>query len=87
MLSRWFETERPGAPKTSPAVLLSAFILLSVSLASPLLADDFELGKEVAVQERLADGDETNVDRGRLIAHGAELFNAMWTVQEGGGRP
>lgn len=62
-------------------------LLFSAALAAPLLADDFELGQEVAVRERLADGDEMTIDRGALIHHGAELFNAMWTRQEGGGRP
>lgn len=88
MLSRWFQAGRAGALK-SPALASVAIttLMLLTALGSPLLADDLELGKEVAVQERLADGDEMTVDRGRLIEYGGELFNAMWTRQEGGGRP
>ena len=82
------ESGRIGSPthRISACVTMS-ILLLTTALATPLLADDFELGKEVAVKQRLADGDEMTVNRGRLIDYGAELFNAMWTHQEGGGRP
>lgn len=46
-----------------------------------------DLGTEVSVPRRLADGDEFRVPIGRLIAFVEQLFAANWTVQEGGGRP
>lgn len=46
-----------------------------------------QLGLEVSVRERLQDGEEHQMGSRALFNKGAELFNAMWTVQEGGGRP
>jgi len=46
-----------------------------------------ELGKEVSVEHHLMDGEEYTVGIQNLNAHGATLFNAKWTLQEGGGRP
>ncbi|MGE5234202.1 MAG: di-heme oxidoredictase family protein [Acidobacteriota bacterium] len=45
------------------------------------------LGREVAVPRHLQDGQEFQVDRYTLIAYGKLLFDAVWTDQEGGGRP
>jgi len=64
------------------AALVGAVLALAVQ---PALAT--EIGKEVAVEQRLADGDEYAISQEMLVAHGAELFSAMWTNQEGGGRP
>ena len=64
------------------------FCCLVLAAASwSLIADEFELGREVSVRERLADGDELNRGSRDLFNIGEELFSAMWTVQEGGGRP
>jgi hypothetical protein len=41
----------------------------------------------VAVTRHLADGDEYTLPAHQLFAHGKLLFEAMWTGQEGGGRP
>lgn len=46
-----------------------------------------DLGREVAIPRHLADGEEFTVPLPALLAHGLQLFNANWTVQEGGGRP
>ena len=46
-----------------------------------------DIGREVAVTERLDNGDEFSMGLGPLMGQGARLFNAVWTVQEGGGRP
>jgi len=46
-----------------------------------------ELGKEVAVARHLEDGEEFAVGQRALLGHGQVLFEAMWTAQEGGGRP
>lgn len=46
-----------------------------------------EIGKEVSVSKRLQDGDEFRMNLQDLIGHGKKLFEADWTIQEGGGRP
>ena len=51
------------------------------------LASAGEFGKEVAVPRHLADGEELTMDRTQLLDHGQLLFEAMWTNQEGAGRP
>ncbi len=49
--------------------------------------DADHLGREVSSPVRLADGDEYRLKIRALIAHGSKLFSAVWTPQEGGGRP
>lgn len=51
------------------------------------LAGATEFGRELAVPKHLRDGEEFAVDRTQLLDHGQLLFEAMWTAQEGGGRP
>lgn len=46
-----------------------------------------ELGREVAIPRHLADGEEFEISLDDLIDHGKALFEAVWTIQEGGGRP
>lgn len=46
-----------------------------------------EIGQELSVPRHLKDGQEFKVGIKRLNDHGELLFKAMWTVQEGGGRP
>jgi hypothetical protein len=46
-----------------------------------------KIGREVAVPVHLEDGQEFQTQTRQLIAHGRLLFTAMWTSQEGGGRP
>lgn len=45
------------------------------------------IGKEVSVTKHLMDGREYRMSETDLIRHGKKLFNAVWTIQEGGGRP
>ena len=45
------------------------------------------LGREVAMPNRLDNGDEFEVPLPMLMEQGGRLFDAVWTVQEGGGRP
>jgi hypothetical protein len=45
------------------------------------------IGQEVAVTQRLENGEEFTMALGPLMGQGARLFDAVWTVQEGGGRP
>ena len=46
-----------------------------------------QIGVEVAVPVHLQDGDEYTTPVRSLIRFGERLFTAMWTVQEGAGRP
>lgn len=46
-----------------------------------------KIGQEVAIPVHLQDGDEFNTTVKDLIAYGRRLFTAMWTSQEGAGRP
>lgn len=45
------------------------------------------LGREIAVSDHWNDGEEFTRPLARLLRHGARLFAANWTVQEGAGRP
>src|SRR5438093_9770742 len=45
------------------------------------------IGREVAVPRHLEDGEEFTISTKALIDHGRALFTAVWTIQEGGGRP
>jgi len=66
------------------------FLLLSLSpitfFCTPL-AGQTEIGREVAIRRHLQDGEEYKVSLKDLIEYGRKLFNAMWTSQEGAGRP
>jgi len=46
-----------------------------------------QIGREVAIQTHLSDGQEFQVSTRDLINFGKSLFTAVWTSQEGGGRP
>lgn len=46
-----------------------------------------ELGREVAMERRLDNGEEFELPLPDLMRHGGRLFDAVRTVQEGGGRP
>lgn len=46
-----------------------------------------KIGQEVAVPVHLQDGQEFQMTAAQLAAFGKNLFTAMWTSQEGAGRP
>jgi hypothetical protein len=73
--------ENPPAPATAAAAPIEA-----ETTASALTSID-DLGREVAVPQHLRDGDEFRISLGRLLRHGKLLFEAVWTPQEGNGRP
>ena len=54
---------------------------------SELHGSSVPIGAEVSVPRHLQDGQEFQISRRKLIAHGQLLFAAVWTPQEGGGRP
>ncbi|MCA8963183.1 MAG: thiol oxidoreductase, partial [Planctomycetes bacterium] len=64
-----------------------ATVAICALLAPSAAFADFTPGREVAVPRHLQDGEEFRVDIKSLNRHGALLFNAAWTPQEGGGRP
>jgi hypothetical protein len=60
------------------------FVLTASLLTARLLA---QIGSEVAIPVHLQDDQELTMPVRSLIQFGKRLFNAMWTVQEGAGRP
>ena len=76
-------------------VLVSSLLVVAVAftrVTRVALAQGFQctpggLGCEVAVPVHLQDGEEFTKDVPTLAAFGKTLFTAMWTTQEGGGRP
>jgi hypothetical protein len=51
------------------------------------VATQSPIGREVAIARHLQDGEEFTISTKALIEHGRNLFTAVWTIQEGGGRP
>lgn len=45
------------------------------------------IGREVAIERHLQDGEEFRIPIQELIRYGQKIFAANWTVQEGAGRP
>lgn len=69
---------------------MSAQLLLSTTLSifsSSALVAQTQLGQEIALTKHLQEGEEFTLSIEQLTAHGERLFNAVWTGQEGGGRP
>ncbi|MCC6539764.1 MAG: thiol oxidoreductase [Bryobacterales bacterium] len=62
-------------------------IALSILFPLAAVAAAQDLGKEVAIPKHLADGDEFQRPLSEVIDFGNRLFSAMWTGQEGAGRP
>ncbi|HWW83945.1 MAG TPA: hypothetical protein VNZ26_10110 [Vicinamibacterales bacterium] len=62
------------------AVVFGATALTTVLSQSPI-------GREVAIPRHLQDGEEFLLSLPDLVAHGRRLFTAVWTIEEGGGRP
>jgi len=63
-----------------------------LSIASPILmlgmsASWADIGDETSSYQRLENGEEFTVSQPELIRRGEAAFSAMFTVQEGGGRP
>ncbi len=49
--------------------------------------EEFLIGKELGLPHHMADGEEFGASPTQLVDHGRRVFQANWTVQEGGGRP
>ncbi len=50
-------------------------------------ADDVTIGQEISIKRHLKDDEAPKMPLPALLKKGHELFNAIWTIQEGGGRP
>jgi hypothetical protein len=70
----------------SPARFLIVIFVASFTTVATLVSQS-SIGREVAVPNHLADGQEFATPLHDLLAHGQKLFTAVWTIQEGGGRP
>jgi len=64
----------------------TSFVLLLLGTAVTGAAAG-EIGREVALERHLADGEEFTLRSRDLFEHGRDVFDAQWTGQEGGGRP
>jgi di-heme oxidoreductase (putative peroxidase) len=64
-------------------------MIVAALLASPLITARIlgQIGSERAVPVHLQDGQEFTTPLRDLIRHGEHLFSAMWTVEDGAGRP
>jgi hypothetical protein len=59
----------------------------SLACAASLAADSSQIGKEVSITRHLADGEELTLPLAQLLDYGRRFFTAVWTIEEGGGRP
>ena len=69
------------------SVFLSSFLAALATLAWTQKGMLAQIGVEVAIPVHLQDGQEFQMPNEDLIEFGRKLFTAMWTTQEGGGRP
>jgi cytochrome c peroxidase len=68
-----------------PTVVLCLGLIFTVTLFAK--GSRGKIGEEIAIPVHLQDGEEFRVSIRELIAYGRNLFTAMWTSQEGAGRP
>src|SRR5262245_14050780 len=66
---------------------IGVLLALFLTMLSANVLTQSAIGREVSVPAHLADGQEFSTSIDALLAHGRLLFTAVWTVQEGGGRP
>jgi hypothetical protein len=67
------------------ALGVSAFVFFA-TLGTQVFTQS-QIGKELSVPIRLADGEEFQLSLADLVRHGQRLFAANWTREEGAGRP
>jgi di-heme oxidoreductase (putative peroxidase) len=78
--------------KQTPTQCYQVALVLSAAMAGLNSAEmacvrAAEIGREVAIPRHLQDGEEYQIPLQQLIQYGQKLFTAVWTIQEGGGRP
>jgi cytochrome c peroxidase len=64
-----------------------AVLIVVCGVAVTTVQSQSRIGREVAIAHHLEDGDEFTIPLRELLAHGQRLFTAVWTIEEGGGRP
>jgi hypothetical protein len=62
-------------------------LLAAAAVSAWPLATPAQIGSEKAITRHLRDGEEFQIGLKPLLDHGEALFKAVWTVQEGAGRP
>ena len=65
-------------------VACAGFVLVT---AGVVRSQQSAIGREVAIPRHLQDGEEFTIPLADLLAFGKRLFTAVWTIEEGGGRP
>jgi hypothetical protein len=68
-------------------LVLGLFFALALVVVAISRSEGTEIGREVAIPRHLQDGEEYEISTRQLIEFGEKLFTAMWTIQEGAGRP
>src|SRR5713226_9116229 len=66
---------------------IAAVLIVFYSAALSTVLTQSRIGREVAIPRHLQDGEEFTMPLRDLLAHGQRLFSAVWTIEEGGGRP
>jgi hypothetical protein len=79
--------KQQGFRRTALGLAIPA-TLFAVSVAARAQAPASDsIGREVSIPRHFADGEEFTRPLRDVLAHGKRLFEAVWTGQEGGGRP
>ena len=79
------------APKSAMAASCAG-VMIALSFGGMALGEGESgrtklIGREVSVPRHIEDGEEPRLSISDLLSHGALLFRANWTEQEGAGRP
>jgi len=67
--------------------LRQILLLMAFSVAAVAAVRSQSVGREAAIARHLHDGEEFSMPLHDLLAHGQRLFTAVWTSEDGGGRP
>lgn len=76
-----------NATARTAGLVLFGLLPFSLVVLEISRSEGAELGREVAIPRHLEDGEEYEIPTRQLIDFGKKLFTAMWTIQEGAGRP
>jgi hypothetical protein len=79
----------PGIPQICHSVKTKTFIL-ALSLGAAICiaqSSSSQIGREVGLPRHLQNGEEYRLSISQLIEQGRKIFTAVWSDQEGGGRP
>ena len=77
----------PVAEPSAPARANTEVAANTLTATDPSTANLGSLGQEIAVPRHLADGEEQTLSLADLLGQGRSLFTAVFTPQDGGGRP